>query len=292
MAKVRFLVNPTAGGGKGRRALPRLRQMADASESELLVSRDARDLVSQARRAAQEGVERLIVAGGDGTFHHAVQGLAATECALGLVPLGRGNDLANTLGIEPLLEAAIRHALQGSTRRIDLGQLGDRCFAVYCGVGFDSEVAHFVHQKSRHILGRAVYPYGVLRTLAKFVPPELDVEYDGGRLRGRAMFAVASNRPVFGGGMRIAPEAQVADGQFDLVIAKEISRLQLLRVFPKVYKGRHVGHPAIAVVRTGRARIALDRRMTMFCDGEPALEAGPEGTEITVLPGALRVVAE
>ncbi len=292
MVKVRFLINPTSGGGKGRRALPRLRELADAEKADLVVTRNAEDLTSQSRRAAQEGVERLIVVGGDGTFHHAVQGLARTDCALGLVPLGRGNDLANTLGIAPELDEAVRRALQDSTRRIDLGQVGDRCFTVYCGVGFDSEVADFVHRKSRHVLGRAVYPYGVLRTLAKFVPPRLDVEYDGGRFQGRAMFAVACNCPVFGGGMRIAPDAEVADGELDLVIAKEISRLQLLRVFPKVYRGRHVGHPAIEIIRTGRTLIALDRQMTMFCDGEPAQQAGPEGTEITILPGALRVVAD
>ena len=288
---IRFLVNPASGGGKGRRAMPKLRSLAAATGGELYVSRDAADLSARARQAGDEGVERLIVAGGDGTFHHVVQGLTGTECALGLVPLGRGNDLANTLGISAVLEEAVERALEGSIRRMDVGQVGDRYFAVYCGVGFDSEVARFVHKKPRRALGRAVYAYGVLRTLIGFNAPALEVEHQEGRFRGHSTFVVASNCPVFGGGMRIAPEALIGDGKLDLVLVEKISRLELLRLFPKVYWGRHVGHPAITIVRTERARISVDRTMAMYADGEPALEVGSDPIEIRILPSALKVVA-
>ncbi len=287
---IRFLVNPSSGGGKGRRLLPRLRSLAAAAGAELVVSRDEQELRSQARLAVRQGVERLIVAGGDGTFHHALQGLAGTDCALGLVPLGRGNDLAQTLGVPPGLEESVERAVSGPIRPIDLGRVGDRYFAVYCGVGFDSEVARFVHEKKGLARGRAVYVYGVLRTLASFSPPVLEVEHDAGRFRGRAMFAVVSNCPCFGGGMRIAPSAEVVDGQLDLVILEEISRLELLRVFPKVYRGRHTDHPAVTIVRTARARLAVDREMAMFGDGEPLLRLGVEPVEVEVAPGALWVV--
>ena len=105
------------------------------------------------------------------------------------------------------------------------------------------------------------------------------------------MFTVVSNCPIFGGGMRIAPSAEVDDGQLDLVIAGEIPRLELLRIFPKVYRGRHVDHPAIKIIRTGWARISVDREMMMFGDGEPLVRVGSEPVEVEVFPRTLRAVA-
>jgi diacylglycerol kinase (ATP) len=115
------------------------------------------------------------------------------------------------------------------------------------------------------------------------------VEHDGGRFHGPAMFVTLANGPAFGGGMRIAPEAENDDGVLDLVIVKAIPRRTLLAVFPKVYAGRHVGHPAVELVRTRRARFALDREMTAFADGEPMLPVGAAGIELEVVPGALAV---
>ena len=109
---IRFLVNPAAGRGTGRAHLDRIRVLASRHGAGLVVTRKVSDLWEQARRAAEDGVERLLVAGGDGTMHHAVQGLAGTACALGVIPLGTGNDLAGTLGIPPDLEAAVERALQ------------------------------------------------------------------------------------------------------------------------------------------------------------------------------------
>ena len=104
---IRFLLNPAAGGGKGARSLPRLRELAAAAGSEVWLSDSAADLTRLARRAVEGGAERLVVAGGDGTFHQVEQGLAGTQCALGLIPLGRGNDLARTLEVPESLEEAV-----------------------------------------------------------------------------------------------------------------------------------------------------------------------------------------
>src|SRR5262249_56341071 len=109
-----------------------------------------------------------------------------------------------------------------------------------------------------------VYPYAVLHTLATFKPPRLRVEHDQGTFEGGAMFAVAANLPRFGGGMRIAPDARIDDGLLDLVIVREIPRRTLLSVFPRVYTGRHVTHPAVTLVRTSRVTITLDRDMTIY----------------------------
>jgi diacylglycerol kinase (ATP) len=256
----------------------------------LCVSRKVSDLAEQARKAAEDGVERLLVAGGDGTMHHAVQGLAGTSCALGVIPLGSGNDLAGTLGIPPDLDAAVDRAVKGEIRRIDLARAGETFCVGYAGVGFDSEVTRYANEM-KILRGPLIYFYAVIHTLITFVPPRMRVVYDGGEFEGRAMFAVVNNLPRFGGGMRIAPEARIDDGLLDLVIVKEIPKSTLLSVFPRVYGGKHVGHPAVTLVRTRRVEITIDRAMTMYGGGEPLLpmEAGVP-VVVEVAPGGLAIV--
>jgi diacylglycerol kinase (ATP) len=287
---IRFLLNPAAGRGTGRAHLDRIRVLASKLGAGLCVSRKVSDLAEQARKAAGDGVERLLVAGGDGTMHHAIQGLAGTSCALGVIPLGSGNDLAGTLGIPPDLDAAVDRAVKGGIRRIDLARAGETFCVGYAGVGFDSEVTRYANEM-KILRGPLIYFYAVIHTLVTFVPPRMRVVYDGGEFDGRAMFAVVNNLPRFGGGMRIAPEARIDDGLLDLVIVKEIPKSTLLSVFPKVYGGKHVGHPAVTLVRTRRAEITIDRTMTMYGGGEPLLpmQAGAP-VVVEVVPGGLAIV--
>jgi diacylglycerol kinase (ATP) len=290
---VRFLVNPAAGRGSGGSHIHRLRILASRAGAGLAMSRSGAELTLLARRAAEEGVEQLIVAGGDGTLQLAAQGIAGTPCALGVVPLGTGNDLAGTLGVPPEIEPAVERALTGEVRAIDLVRVGGEpgVLAIgYAGVGFDGEVTGFANRVER-LKGPLVYPYAVLHTLATFKPPRMRIEHDEGTFEGGAMFAVAANLPRFGGGMRIAPGAVIDDGLLDLVIVREISRRALLAVFPRVYTGRHVTHPAVSIVRTRRASIAVDRPMAMYGGGEPLKDlAAGEPVEVAAVPGALRVI--
>lgn len=287
---VRFLINPAAGRGKGKRHLDELRRLASWAEAGLAVSRSGEDLTEQARRAVADGVDRLIVAGGDGTVQRAVQGLAGSACAMGLVPLGTGNDLAASLGLPRKTGPAVEQALSGPIRAIDLVRVGTQYSAAYAGVGFDSEVTACANAVQR-LRGPLVYAYAVVRTLAAFKPPTIRVEHDTGIFSGKAMFAIANNIDRLGGGMRLAPEALLDDGLLDLVLVREVSKLALLRLFPKVYSGQHTGHPACTIVRTRRAVISLDRPMTMYAAGEPLQPMAPgEEIEINIVPGALRVV--
>lgn len=288
--EVRFLLNPKAGRGKGRAHLDELRKLASRAGAGFATSRRPEDLTEHARRAVADGVERLLVAGGDGTMHLAAQGLVGSDCAMGVIPVGTGNDLARALGTPWKVGAAVERALDGPVRRIDLARAGSTYCVGYAGVGFDSEVGLLVNRIQR-LRGPLVYVYAVVRTLFSFTPPTLRVEHDGGVFEGKGMFVVVANLPTFGGGMRIAPEARIDDGLLDLVIARELSALRLLAVFPKVYSGRHVTHPAVTILRTRRAVITLDQVMTMFGGGEPVQEmrAG-EPVTVEVVPGGLAVV--
>ncbi len=289
--RVWFLVNP--GGGRGRTGgfLETLRARAAALGAPLHISANVADLAALAAAAAAAGVERLVVAGGDGTIHHAIQGLAHGATALAILPLGSGNDLAGTLGVPDDLTAAVELAVHGPLVRIDLVTAGGRFYGGVAGVGFDSEVNRYANERVRFIKGKMIYPYATLRMLPGFSPPVLRVEHDEGVFEGPAMFAVVANSPRYGGGMQIAPAAGVRDGVLDLVIVRAISKLQLLRVFPQVFKGGHVTHPAVTVLRTRRARLSLSRTITAYGDGEPLVEIGSEPVQFDVVPQALTVVS-
>jgi diacylglycerol kinase (ATP) len=289
-SSIRFLVNPSSGRGTGRSHLDRLRVLASKLGAGLCVSRKVSDLWEQARRAAEDGVERLLVAGGDGTMHYAVQGLAGTSCALGVIPLGSGNDLAGTLGVPPDLDVAVERAVQGEIRRIDLVRVGETVSVSYAGVGFDSEVTRYANE-TKILRGPLIYFYSVIHTLITFVPPRMRVVWDDGEFEGKVMFTVVNNLPRFGGGMRIAPDARIDDGLLDLVIVKEVPKPVLLSIFPKVYNGKHVSHPAVRIVRTRRAEITIDRTMTLYGGGEPLREVrAGEPAAVEVVPGGLGVV--
>jgi diacylglycerol kinase (ATP) len=293
--RLRFLVNPAAGAGRGGRALSRLQAEVAGPGVEIEVSRGAEHLSSLARRAAEEGVDRVVAVGGDGTFHHVIRGLVGSDCELGLLPMGTGNDLAAIAGIPQRWEDALRLAVEGSAKAFDLGELtapgGERTpFGVYCGGGLDSEVSKWARERPGREGGRFVYLLGALVVLRSFRPPLLTVEHDSGRFEGRAMLAVAANGYRFGGGMKVAPDADPRDGLFDLVIVRELPAWRALPLLAKVYFGSHVGHPAVEILRTGRARITSDRALPLAVDGEGAGELGPQGIELALRPGALRLV--
>lgn len=288
--KVRCLVNPAAGGGAGSKALPAIRAGLPR-DAALVVSRDAAHLSAEARRAVDEGVDRLIVAGGDGSFHLVLPALVGAATRLGVVPVGRGNDFAASLGVPARVGPAVEVALGGRERRLDVGRAGDHLFAFYSGAGFDSAVSATADGHSRRLPAALTYILATLRTLIGFRPPSAHVEWEGGRFEGEVMFATVCNGPRFGGGMLIAPEAELDDGLLDLVLVRRLSKPALLRVFPRVFRGTHVGHPAISIHRTPWVRMRFDPEAQLACDGEVLGPLPAAGLEFGLLPRALRVAA-
>lgn len=291
----RMLLNPAAGRGRGRRALAAVALAARRHGIEVEVPESPAALTECARRAAAEGVERLLVGGGDGTWHQAARGLARSACALAPIALGTGNDLARELGF-PVgphdSGTAIERALASPVTRIDLGRAGGGIFCGVAGAGFDSQCAEYA-KGVRRLRGPLVYVWSVVRVLARFVPLHATLDHDGGRFSGEVMFISLANTRWFGGGMHIAPQADAADGLLDIVIVHRVSRARLLAVFPRVYSGRHLSHPAISTLRTRRASLAFDRPSMLYGDGEP-IAAVPSpaagGLEVDLDSGALLVV--
>lgn len=292
MARSVLILNPRAGGLTGRGRGDALLREARAQGAEVVESGSVPELLTSVGEAVASGMERVVVAGGDGTLHRAIQILAGTNSALGVVPAGRGNDLARTLGVPLDPHVALRHALTGTVQRIDLGRVGQRWYACIGGLGLDGEVADMARRLGRALPGPFVYPWALLLKLPGFTPPRLRIETGGAAWEGKAMLALFANGSTFGGGMRAAPRARLDDGLLDLVIVGEVGKLELLRVFPQVYRGTHVAHPAVSLARAAEARVFSDRPLVPWGDGEPLAEEAATEVTFRVVPEALRVVAQ
>lgn len=258
------------------------------NQAHVTVTTSAQHVRELARAAAREGAEIFAVCGGDGTAHYALQELVHTSTALGLVPIGNGNDLAVNLAIPREPEDSIKILSTGTRRSIDVGQARTAFYSCIAGVGLDSEVNRRANDSKWWIRGRARYPLAILQTLISFRPRHVRIRCDQQIFEGPIMFAVVANASSYGRGIRIAPLAVLDDGMLDVCIVKAMSKLELLRVYPQTYKGTHVDHPALVKLRGREIEIESERPLDLFGDGE-YLEPTP--TRIQVIPSALRVVA-
>lgn len=240
-----------------------------------------------ARKAAEQKVEIVAAAGGDGTLGEVVNGLAGSNSALAVLPMGTGNDCARTLGIGTNLELAVQQLFEADPVPIDLGMAGDRLFINVAGCGFDAEVARAVNQGHRKLKGTMAYLAAVLQTLRTFQAVPLKIELDGELVEEKAMLCAVANCRSYGGGMLIAPQASITDGLLDIVLIKEAGVVEFLRAFPKVFSGRHLTHPKVRTFRAAKVRVSSPVDPLVLADGEviPGLPL-----DFSVRPGAVKVI--
>lgn len=273
-SEITLFVNPTAGRGRGAHAAqPAASALRDAGFSvRTVLGEDAEDALRRARDAVAGGTGALVAVGGDGMMSLALQAVAGTRTPLGVVAVGTGNDFARALGLpirDPAAATTGRTGAQGSlVREIDLGRAGDRWFGSVLASGFDSRV-NDRGNRMRWVGGRFKYDLAILAELAAFRPIAYRMSLDGGPVQEVAATLIAvGNGSTYGGGMRICADAVMDDGLFDVTVVGECSRTTLLKVFPKVYKGTHLGHPVVTVHRV--SSIALEAvGVTAYADGEP-----------------------
>lgn len=284
-----IVVNPTSGRGKAGRLLgPVVERLQAAGVSpEVLRSRSAAHATDLAREAA--GRHEVVVAmGGDGMVHFVANGVLGTGAVLGIVATGSGNDFAVHLGYprrKPF--ECLRALTAGRERAVDVGRVaGGPAFVCVASGGFDSE-CNRVANTITWARGTLVYVLSVFRTLARFRPARFRVVVDGSAEEFDGMFVAVGNANAYGGGMRIAPDAVLDDGLFDVVTIRAMSRLTLLGQFPRIFSGKHVGHPKVEVHRGREVRLEADRELFLYADGE---EIGPLPATLTVEPRALRVL--
>ena len=287
--EVALIVNPSAGGGRAARALPaveaRLRALGIGLEVD--ATRDLVHAAELAVAAARRG--RVVVAlSGDGMLGRIAGALREVPGAvLGVLPGGRGNDFARVTGIPLDAEAACEVIAHGVARVIDLGQAGDTAFIGIASLGFDSDANRIANEAPAR-LGALVYVYGALRALIAWRPAEFSLEVDGERVAFCGWGVAMANSKAYGGGMIVAPGAELDDGALDVVRLERTSKARFVRsVLPKVFKGEHIHEPSVHVLRGAEVRVDADRPFTVYADGDPV---GELPMIFRALPAALRVL--
>jgi YegS/Rv2252/BmrU family lipid kinase len=283
-----LIVNPSSGGGRTTRSLGAVRAALGRHglEHHVDATRDlphARELA----RAALEAGEMPVAFGGDGLVAAVAGALHGSDAVMGVLPGGRGNDFARCVGLplDPVPACAV--LAHGEPSAVDMGLVGDRTFLGIATCGFDSD-ANRIANSARLVRGRFVYTYGGLRALAGWKPASFKLRVDGVEHALYGYTVSVANTAMHGGGMQIAPEASLQDGQFDVVMIADLPKLAFLRVLPTVFKGTHVQQEVVTILRGRTIEISADRPFTVYADGDP-LAVLP--ATLTVLPSAVLVMA-
>ncbi|WP_121251548.1 YegS/Rv2252/BmrU family lipid kinase [Nocardioides ferulae] len=287
--EIALLTNPTAGQGRGARARAAvIGRFRDAGLSVRdLVGRDADEALDLAHAAVADGVESLVVCGGDGMAHLAVQALAGTDTALGVIPAGTGNDVGRLLDLPGRdFAAAADRVIAGRTHTLDLARSGGKYFLTVMAAGFDA----VVNERANRMTwprGQMRYNLATLAELRVFEPIAYTLEIDGLVHHTDAMLVAVGNGPSFGGGLRIAEGALADDGMLDVVIITPLSKPALVRAYPKLFRGTHTALPQYVHHRARTVTIAA-HGIVAYADGE---RFGALPLTVECVPGALRALA-
>ncbi|MET7299013.1 diacylglycerol kinase [Embleya sp. NPDC005575] len=286
--EIAVFVNPTAGRGRGLKAasvaadLLRERGLTPHQVS----APGAAEGIDRLRAVVRRGVDAVVAVGGDGTVAAALQAVAGTGTPLGVVPIGSGNDFARALDL-PLgdVAAAARVVADLHARPVDLGRAGERWFGTILCTGFDSRVNERANRMT-WARGRTRYNAALLGELGALKPIAYELELDGKPFDVEATLIAVGNGRSYGGGMRMCPDADPTDGLFDVTVVAGCGRAELLRVFPKVYSGRHVSHPLVTVYRAATVSLSA-RGLSGWADGE---RLGALPLTADCVPDAVRVL--
>jgi diacylglycerol kinase (ATP) len=291
---VSLLVNPTAGKGRAAKVVAdvagRLRD--GGLNVSILIGRDADDALALARRAVEDGTDAVVALGGDGMVNLALSAVAGTATPLGIVPAGTGNDLAATLelpGKDPVAAAGIvADTLRGrGPRPIDAVRVGERWFGCVLSAGFDSRVTDRANRMTWP-RGAMRYNLAILAELRVFTPLQFRIVLDDGEpWETEAMLVAVGNAKSYGAGMKVCPDAVIDDGLLDITVLGPVGKVEFIKTFPKVYKGTHVGHPAVTLRRAKSVSLTA-AGVTAYADGEFMANL-PVTCEC--VPGAVQILA-
>lgn len=268
--KILVVVNPIAGKGKPLKLLPKIKDMAGSNGNHIrwIVTASAAEMDHLIRSAPSQGYDSVFLTGGDGTVHQALPALQDIQLPFGLIPLGRGNDFARNIGLplaiqkNPLVTGKLKYMT------IDSPLVNGIPFVSIASVGFDALVTQLAGENKGFFQGTPGYVVCVLRALGRFKPVEVKITVDEDTWKGRIMLVAVANGPYYGGGMKVAPQASVTSGLFSVCIVRQLSKMSLLREFPKVFLGKHTTHPKVMIKSGKRVTIQGDTAYDVCADGE------------------------
>ncbi|MFN8240833.1 MAG: diacylglycerol kinase family protein [Bacteroidales bacterium] len=298
------IVNPNAGNGKGKKDWKRieglfLREGITAVPQFTTCKGHAMEL---ARKAVMEGHDRIITVGGDGTLNEVINGIFTQDkrdprdIAVGLLPVGTGNDWGRMFGIPLVYEAAVKVIKENRQMRHDVGLVnyftGDiqqkRYFINIAGLGFEALVVKKTNkQKDKGKSNTAIYFYNLLSSLLSYHITPADIYIDGVKNSSKVFSVNVGNGRYCGGGMRQTPEALPYDGLLDITVIKEMGRLEIIRNLNLLYDGTILSHPKVDGYRASSVRVESESLLYAEADGE---SLGHTPAEFTVIPSAINII--
>ena len=296
--KVQLVYNPVAGQRNIAEDLDQVMGFLRGRGWEVTLRRTLGpgDAAIFAREAAESQHDLVVAVGGDGTLGEVASGLAHSECALGILPIGTGNVWARMLGVptwtlidrSALMEAA-RILVDGTIQSVDIGLVNGKRFLLWTGIGFDAQIAQVVepHREIRRSFGNLTYLVGAITIGSRLRGTRMTVVIDGKALRQRVILLLITNIQLYGGVLKVAPQAQLDDGLLDVYVFKGADLLDVLRHVITILMGKQLEDPKIEAYQAHHIEIRGDRRLPLQTDGDPA---GYLPATVTVEPKALRVV--
>jgi YegS/Rv2252/BmrU family lipid kinase len=284
---IALLANPSAADGRSLKCLDIVRATLEERGAEYrMATPPGRDAARTVAREAAERGETVVAVGGDGTIGLIAGALRGTPGRLAVIPAGRGNDFARVMKIPTDPAAAALVALDGEERVVDVGDVDGETFICIASLGFDSD-ANRIANEAKLVRGNLVYLYAALRALAGWKHANFHVVIDGEPHDIRGWSVAVANSQAYGGGMYIAPEAELDDGEFDVVLGAESSKLTFLRDLPKVFKGTHAALSYVQTLNGKKVELSADRPFTIYADGDPI---GELPATVSISPRSLNVL--
>lgn len=301
MIRTLAVVNPASAGGSTDGRWPVIRELlARQLDFEVAFSQFPGHAIELGREARTAGFDRVVCVGGDGTVNEVVNGVMTADTdrpvpEIGIVPAGTGADFVRSIGVPSRYDEACARLGEPRRRVSDLGVVSfvggrgpeRRYFVNAAGLGYDAEVVSRRNGFNRYVRGTLPYLASLAATLLTYQNKEITVTVGSTRSRRRVNALVLAIGRFFGGGMRIAPHAEIADGLFDAVTIGDVGRLELIGNVPGVYRGTHLRNPKVSVERTSEMRVESDQRVLVQTDGELI---GTLPAHFEIVPGALSVL--
>jgi len=296
-ATTAFLVNPASAGGSTGRRWPEIARRASALglTGDVFFSEQPEHLGQLARNAAADGATLVVAVGGDGTVNEVAQGIVGSDVELAIIPRGTGLDFIRTFGIPRKLDDAVGVALRGRTLAVDAGRAdyrawsGDEAQAWFfnvAGAGMSGAVAKRANESSKASGGKISYLWSTLAVFSHWENTEMAVSVDAEHRRGRMLEVVVANGRYLGGGMKMCPEASPDDGLFDVLLIGDVTKGDLARTLPKIYRGTHLPHPKAELLQGRTVTIEPVDPMPVQFDGE---QPGTTPVRFELVPQALRL---
>jgi diacylglycerol kinase (ATP) len=281
-----LVINPVAGQGKGASVGTYVAGYLNSRgiKYEIIIGRNGIDQADSLQRflGRNPDCSGVIAVGGDGLLHLVLQKITPAQVPLAVIPAGTGNDFVRTLGWSPdNVDAILEAVLSKKPRSVDLGLVDGEWFAAILSTGFDS----IVNEKANTLSwpkGPMKYNVAIAIELPRFAPRHYEIILDDRTISTQAMLIAVANGRSYGGGMLVCPRADISDGYFDVMVLHPISKLEFIKVFPRVFKGTHITHPAVEIVRSKSVKITSEA--VAYADGE---RIGQLPVSAQCMPGAL-----